>query len=82
MRQDNIRIWDLSSSECLKILRGHFNQVLSITLILDEKIISGSFSEIKILNIVSEICLQTLNVGHTGVICSIVKISNEKIASG
>ena len=50
-------------------------------IISDEKIISGSHSKIKVWNIESGLCLQTLNVGHTSYINSIVQISNEKIAS-
>ena len=75
-----IRIWDLNSSECLKILRAHIDRVISIAVILDKQIISGSFYDIKIWDIESATCLQILNIGHTGIICSIVKISNEKIA--
>jgi len=76
-----IRIWELNFGECLKILRGHTNDVPSITVISDEKLISGSNCEIKVWDVESGTCFQTFNVGHTSYINSIVKISNEKIAS-
>ena len=43
---------------------------------------SGSDSEIKIWNFVTVNCLQTINVGHLNFVFSIIKISNDKIASG
>jgi WD40 repeat protein len=36
-----IRIWDLESERCLKILKGHTNSVSSV-FVYDNKIISGS----------------------------------------
>ena len=76
-----ISIWDLNSGECLKILRGHETSVSSMAVISDEKIISGSYCEIKVWDFESGACLQTLNIGHIHYIHSIIKIINAKIAS-
>ncbi len=80
-RDFTIRIWDLDSGRCLKILKEHGKSVTSM-IVSDDKIISGSDGEIKVWNFGSGDCLQTLNVGHNNYIRSIVKISNEKVASG
>ena len=77
----SIRIWDLNTKKCLKILRGHTRQVTSLSVISDDKIISGSHSEIKVWDVESEACLQTLNMGHNLFVKSIVQLSNEQIAS-
>jgi len=76
-----IRIWDLYTKKCLKILRGHTRQVTSLSVISDDKIVSGSYKEIKVWDVESEACLQTLNMGHNHFVKSIVKLSNEKMVS-
>ena len=80
-RDKTIRMWDLNSGRCLKILKIHGKSVTSM-IVSDDKIISDSDGEIKVWNVESGECLQTLNVGHNNYIRSIGKMSSEKIVSG
>ena len=56
-KDKKIRVWDLNSGECLKILRGHKKYVAYIKVISYEKIIIGSGNEIKIRDFESVTCL-------------------------
>ena len=64
-KDKTIRIWDVNSGECLKILRGHINQPTSLKLVTGDILISSSYCEIKVWDVESGTCLQTFNVGHT-----------------
>ncbi len=69
-----MRIWDLNSGKCLKILHGHANDISYVKIISNERIISGSYKEIKIWDIDSGVCLRTL-LGNSNYIKGIVQLS-------
>lgn len=67
---------------CENIKRTNTRAISGIKFLLDDKIIGGSFSEIKVWYIEFGICSQTLNNGSIHFINSIVQISNLIKASG
>ena len=79
---ETIRIWDLNTGECLKILRGHEDWSTCVTVISEKKIICGTKGGIKILDVETGECLKTLNGGRTNYIYLIIILSYDKIARG
>jgi WD40 repeat protein len=59
---ENVKIWDVSTGECLRTLQGHTKRVRSIKISSNHKIlVSGSFDEtIKIWDFNTGECLKTL----------------------
>ena len=60
---ESIRVWDLTTGNCLKVLHGHKDNVYSIKLNRFGQLISGSHDKsIKIWDLDSGECLQTIHV--------------------
>ena len=59
---ETVKVWDVTSGECLQTLEGHFNFVKSVSFSPDgTKVASGSFDKtVKLWDVMSEECLQTL----------------------
>jgi len=78
----DIRIWSYQDRECINVLKGHNNCILSLILLRDEKLCSGSADlSIKIWDWVNGTCLQTLN-GHKKWVKCVYQLSNGYIISG
>lgn len=81
-----IRVWDLMTGTCLKVLEGHLSTITCVQTISEkkgqiEKIISTSLDKtIKIWSLVSGECLETL-YGHSDSILFVILLSYNKIAS-
>ena len=85
--ENEIIIWDLETSQCVRSLKGHTNHVYSLALIshneskfIERLVSGGGDSTIKIWNPFKGNCIRTL-VGHTGTVFSLL-VSNYKIISG
>jgi len=74
---DQISIIDLNTDECLKTLECQANCMKSIS---NEILATGSKNDINIWNIDSGMCSKTL-IGHDANVRSIIKLSNEQLAS-
>ena len=63
---NTVRVWDLESGECLKVLEGHTDFVKSVALTPDgRKAISGSYDKtVRVWDLESGECLKVLE-GHT-----------------
>ena len=61
-----VKLWDVTSGECLQTLEGHSSDVLSVSFSPDgTKVASGSWDEtVKLWDVTSGECLQTLE-GHS-----------------
>ena len=78
----DIRIWSYQDRECVNVLKGHNNCVLSMVLLRDGNLCSGSADlSIKIWDWVNGNCLQTLN-GHKKWVKCVYQLSNGYIISG
>ena len=78
----DIRIWSYQEKECINVLKGHNNCVLSMVLLIDGNLCSGSADlSIKIWNWVDGTCVQTLN-GHKKWVKCVYQLSNGYIISG
>jgi WD40 repeat protein len=74
-----IKIWDMDSGTCLKVLHGHSGWVTSL-LMYDNKLISASEdSTVRLWDIETGSCIKTLE-GHSGKVTSLSKY-NDKIIS-
>jgi WD40 repeat protein len=59
---DKTRIWDIKSGECLHVLHGHENAVISVVLSADgQRAVSGSYDSIRIWDVSSGACLRILH---------------------
>ena len=65
-RDKTVRVWDLESGECLKVLEGHAGSVDCVALTPDgRKGISGSDDKtVRVWDLESGVCLKVLE-GHT-----------------
>ena len=61
-----VKLWDVTSGECLQTLEGHSDSVRSVSFSPDgTKVASGSFDDtVKLWDVTSGECLQTLE-GHS-----------------
>jgi len=76
----NIKIFNIETRKCLKILQGHSSETLSIIQISREKIASSDRNgEIKIWNLNNCECLKTFKNEEGG--CSLTKLSHNSIVS-
>jgi WD40 repeat protein len=78
---DNIvKIWDASSSACLKTLKGHSGLVNSVAFLHNSKmVVSGSYDyTVKIWDASSSACLKTLK-GHSCLVSSVAFLHNSKM---
>jgi hypothetical protein len=79
-----VKVWSMSSGECLSTLEGHLGWVFSVCVTAGgEKIISGSYDKtVKVWSMSSGECLSTLE-GHQDWVASVcVTGDGEKIISG
>ncbi len=78
---ESIRIWNINTGESIKKLVGHEYLVLSLTIVQNRALVSGSYKEIRIWNTTSGETTQKLN-GHTSYVWSLVELSGNRLASG
>ena len=66
---NTVKLWDVTSGECLNTLEGHFNHVISVSFSPDgTKVASGSRDRtVKLWDVMSGSCLQTLE-GHSSLV--------------
>lgn len=82
-----LRIWELSSGQCVSSIEGHTEQITVVAITPDGKyIISGGWDKsLKIFDLSTEECLGTLE-GHEGVVTAVELIqfnsSNQLMVSG
>ena len=78
----DIRIWDYNQRNCLNVLQGHDNCVLTLILLYDGRLCSGSAdSKIKIWNWELGTCDATLK-GHKKWVKCLCQLSNGYLLSG
>ncbi len=67
-----IRIWDINTGECLKILSAHSSRVWSVAFSLDGKMLASSSEDrtIKLWDVLTGECVRTLE-GHTAGVSSV-----------
>ena len=72
-----LKIW--RDGQCVNTLMGHTSWILSLILLPNGDLASGSSDDIKIWR--NGQCLKTLN-GHFGRVTALVVLSNENLVSG
>ena len=78
---DTIKIWNITTGECLETLEGHSDIISSIIKINRDIIVSGSYDKsIKIWELTGK-CLRTLE-GHVFAVNCLIRINETVIASG
>lgn len=78
---NSIKVWDISSGECVKTLLGHSNWIFCIEILTSSLIASGSSDKnVHIWDIVSGKCVRILQ-GHLGSVYSIQVLSFNRLAS-
>ena len=77
-----IKIWNITTGECIQTLSRHTNCYIGCLVYLDNDIIASASGDktIKIWNIATGECIQTLN-GHTDYVHSLTYIDNNRLAS-
>ena len=75
-----IKIWDTLKKDCLKTLVGKNSAIICLKTLNANTIASGSFCDIKIWNIDSGTCVQTLK-GHTDWIRSLTQLHDGSLVS-
>jgi WD40 repeat protein len=74
-----IKIWNLMTAECTKVLEGHTDAVYCVKMISNNRLASGSVDKtIKIWNLSDDSCVKTL-IGHTKRIFSLCFIEDDNI---
>jgi WD40 repeat protein len=74
---DTIRVWDITSGQCIKTLTGHTSIVRSIIQLDNGNIASSSNDEtILVWDIISGQCIKTLT-GHTSYVSSMIQLNNK-----
>jgi len=64
-RDKSIKIWDISTGDCIKTLLGHSDAVFSIAILSNNRIVSCSLDKsIRIWDVELGDCIKILN-GHT-----------------
>ena len=76
-----IRIWNANSYVCFKILKGHQYGVEALKCLTSNRLASGSHGEIKIWDVESEECLQTLLNAHLSSIRGLASLPNGNLVS-
>ena len=79
-----MKLWDVTSGECLQTLEGHSECVFSVSFSPDgTKVASGSDDKtVKLWDVTSGECLQTLE-GHSSTVTSVsFSPDGTKVASG
>ena len=77
-----IKIWDLESTECVAILKGHTEQVMCLEFLEINRFISGSLDgTIKIWNAHENVCIATFEAHPNGIIC-LKSLTRNRVASG
>jgi WD40 repeat protein len=72
-----IRMWDITSGQCIKTLTGHTDTVCSIIQLNNGNIASGSSDKtIRVWDITSGQCIKTLT-GHTDAVFLIIQLNNK-----
>ncbi len=79
-RDQTIRLWNTTSYITDKTLIGHTDMVLSLALLDDGSLVSGSNKEIRIWNIDTGETIEKL-IGHTDFVNSFLKISSYSLLS-
>ena len=75
---NKLKIWDLNLKNVIKIFSGHQKDIMSICLLNNNKIISGSYDKtIKIWDINNNECEKNL-IGHKSYVWKIIKIKMKK----
>ena len=69
---NTVKLWDVTSGECLQTLEGHSLSVTSVSFSPDgTKVASGSWDKtVKLWDVTSGECLQTLE-GHSSIVRSV-----------
>ena len=82
-RDSSVKVFSLSSGECLQTLNGHTNDVNSISITPDgSKVVTGSDDKtVKVFNITTGACLQTITTG-SGVWSVCITTDGLKIVAG
>ena len=78
---ETIMIWNINTGELINKLVGHEYLVISLTVIQNSFLVSGSYKEIRIWNVSSGETVQKLN-GHTSYVWSLIELSGNRLASG
>ena len=76
-----IKIWDIQKRLCVSTITGNYERIESLLKINDNTIAVGAHHTIRVFNTDNKKELYTL-VGHEKTVCTMIKISEDKIVSG
>ena len=76
-----IKIWDIQKRLCVSTITGNYERIESLLKINDNTIAVGSHHTIRVFNTDNKKELYSL-VGHEKSVCTMIKISEDKIVSG
>ena len=77
-----LRLWDLGSGECVRLMAGHTHSVRCLALTEKSRVASGSGDKtIKLWDLGTGACIKTLS-GHTFTILTLLAIDKTRLISG
>ena len=77
-----VRVWDLSTGECVQVLKGHTCEVKCVAVLSDGRVASGSNdTTIRVWDVSTGDCARVLK-GHTKFVSCVAALSDGRVVSG
>lgn len=77
-----VRLWDLETGECVRVLEGHYGAVESVCMVTERLLVSGSTdTTVKVWDVCTGECVHTLTE-HFGFVTSVCMVPVGLFASG
>ena len=78
----SVRVWDLSTGECVRVLDGHTGKITSLAVLSDDRVVSGSYDRrLRVWDLSEGGRVRVLD-GLTSTITSLAVLSDGRVVSG
>jgi WD40 repeat protein len=79
---NTLKVWDVKTGECVKILKGHFGSVSCVAVLANGQMVSGSYDNtLKVWDAQTGECVKTLEWHVSSVFC-VTALANGQVVSG
>ena len=79
---DTLKLWDMSTKQCIATLQGHTSGVLALAVLPDGRVVSGSGDNtLKLWDMSTKQCITTLE-GHTSAVSALAVLPDGRVVSG